>query len=372
MAGPTAPLVRVSWTGKGEVERCSTIPITRVPGEKAVPVISFGPGKDVDTSVPSLQPGDRLEIAAEVEVTTDLTPRQAVANAKDDGNPTGVPYGYAPAVTAQLLLARSPDIALPKRDHAIGIGRVQQINLSHDQHHAVFVFDGAADRSAFQVPKAGVPWGAESYVNLVLDASHPDAKLGNVLLIGQNEFDGTVEGDMGAICALRFRPRTQTEPTAVTTGRLVSSSLSMQTMAKRVIYSMPLENLAANEQLRVRASVDTTMRGAAFPARVKVRAFLAESPGQVDPSDGESYVGQVASSRGQVTKGNGFNCMPGLELTRYKKVGILRMLKSSDRKLYLNVVAGSGNPDKVTKPIDVGVLRSGYLSVTRYPPGCCG
>jgi hypothetical protein len=372
MAEPIASLVRVSWTGKGQAERCSTIPITRAAGQKVVPVISFGPGKDVDTSLPSLQPGDRLEIAAEVEVTTDLTPRQAIANAKGGGKPTGVPYGYAPAVSAQLLLTKSPDIALPKRDQAIAIGRAQRIKLSHDQHHAVLVFDGAADGSVFQVPKGGIPWGPQSYVNLAIDASHPSAASGNVLLVGQNEFDGTVEGDMGAICALRFRPGSQAEPKALTTSKLVSSSLSMQTMAKRVVYSMPLEMLKANEQLRVRAAVDTTMKGAAFPARVKVRVFLAESPGQEDPSEGETYVGQVASSRGQVTKGNGFNCMPGLELTRYKKVGVLRMLKSSDRKLYLNVVASSGNPDKVTKPIDVGVLRSGYLSVTRYPPGCCG
>jgi len=37
------PLVRVSWTGKGEVERVRTIPITTKPAQKRLSVIAFGP-----------------------------------------------------------------------------------------------------------------------------------------------------------------------------------------------------------------------------------------------------------------------------------------------------------------------------------------
>lgn len=362
-------LVRVSWTGNGEVERIDKIPITTEPAQKRFTVITFGPGRDVDTSLPDLKAGDRLEICAELEVTTDLTPRQARDN--PTVKPAGVTYDYAPEVVAQLLLARGPEVVTASRGQGVALGGAQRMKLSHEQHHGVFVFDGAGDGSIFKLPAAGLSWDTASYVNLVLSASHPAAKSGNVLLVGQNEPDGSVEGDMGAICAIRYRPAKQTPPAPIIETHNRVTSLPLQGEVKRVVYSLALKELQANEQLRVRVDLDTSARSIGYPARLKTRVFLADSPAQLDP-DGRAHANEVASSKGQITKGNGFNCLPGSASVRYSKVGVLRMVANAKRPLYLNVVAVAGDPEKRGRPDSVTVLPTGRVSVTRYSPAALG
>jgi hypothetical protein len=83
-------------TGKNS-ELKETIAITRHPGRdrRLVMRLAERHGRSF-TRLPKLRPGDRLRVTAEVEVTTDC----------ETANPAcvGSPYGYAPIVTATLLL----------------------------------------------------------------------------------------------------------------------------------------------------------------------------------------------------------------------------------------------------------------------------
>jgi len=310
-----------------------------------------------------------VEICAELEVTTDMTPRQVRDN--PTVKPVGEPYDYAPAVVAQLLLARSPDIVVAARGRAMALGKPRRMKLSHEAHHGVFVFDGAGEGHDYEVPKGGLSWNGSSYVNLVLGASHPEAGSGDVLLVGQNEPDGTVGCDMGSISAIRRRPAKQRAPAPVVETKREATDLPLQGDVKRVVYSLALKDLTADEQLRVRVGLDTSVRSNGYPARVKTRVFLADSAAQLEP-EGTAHAAEVASSKGQITKANGFNCLPGPGSVRYAKVGVLRMLKDAGGPLHLNLVAVAGDPEKRGRSDSVEVLPSGRISVTRYPPEALG
>ena len=64
--------------------------------------MSLGPDRRDIASLPDLAPGDRLEVTAEVEVTTDC--------ARAGAGCVGSPYGFAPMVRARLLLARDRNV----------------------------------------------------------------------------------------------------------------------------------------------------------------------------------------------------------------------------------------------------------------------
>ena len=71
------PKVRVGSTGN-RPELVETIPIARNPDRPGQVVLTFGPESKTDSPFPDLEPGDRLLVFAELEVTTD---------AEEDGNP---------------------------------------------------------------------------------------------------------------------------------------------------------------------------------------------------------------------------------------------------------------------------------------------
>lgn len=165
-----SPKVRTSSTLDDGIELVDRLPIGTLRNQKPVVAMSIGASDDPDCSVPDLRGGDRLEVFAELEVTVDLTPTELAENARSGGRATGEPYDFAPAVTAQLLLASSPEAATAG-PRALTIGNASRIKLDHDQHHAVFVFDGATDGAFVDAPSRGLPWPGRSYVNLVLSAS---------------------------------------------------------------------------------------------------------------------------------------------------------------------------------------------------------
>lgn len=356
-------MVRVGWTGNGEAELVETVPIADRAGRARRVVMSFGPGRNADESLPSLKPGDRLEVGAELEVTSD---------ASDVGR-VGDRYEYAPAVAVRLILARHSRATEPKRGEAVAVGAAKRIKLNHELHHGVFVFDGDTDAASIEIPRTGLGWDGPVHVNAVVDASHPEAKRNQLLLIGQNEPDGSVLGDMSAICAVRRRPGSAraSAPRRSTETRLRSDRLPLQGDVKKVVYSMPLAGLEADEQLRIRADVDASAKHLGYRARIKTRVFLADSPDQVEPMPG-TVSNRVASSKGQITKANGFNCLPVERKRSATKVGVVRIAERPGRMLHVNVVSVSGDPDKRGRPDHLEILPTGRLVVTRFSPDSLG
>ena len=210
--GRAAPVkIRTSSTLDDGVELVDRIPIGTSRDQMPVVAMSIGASADPDCSVPDLRGGDRLEVFAELEVTVDLKPAELEANSKLGGKAAGEPYDFAPATTAQLLLAPTPD-ATSVGKRALAVGKASRIKVDHKQHHAVFVFDGTTDGAFVDIPAKGLPWSSRSYVNLVLSASHRNAKPGQVVLVGQNNFNGVPKTKMATIALLRRRPASQTDP----------------------------------------------------------------------------------------------------------------------------------------------------------------
>ena len=121
------------WPPRRRTRSCarrSRSPPTRAPARV---VMSMGPRQ-----LPSLADGDRLELSAELQLTTDCVVREPRC--------AGMPYRYSPVAQAQLVLAANRRTAA--RARALPLGRPQREVCGqrppHREHHCVIVFDGVS------------------------------------------------------------------------------------------------------------------------------------------------------------------------------------------------------------------------------------
>ncbi len=342
-AGPQPTAIAVGTT-QNKPELVETLPIATAPGSTRV-VLSLGPQTKSEAPLPELAGGDRLLAFAELELTTD---------AEDPNHPglIGNAYSYAPNVTATLVLAASPD----------AVDGIELSNspwtqvVTHQRHHAVVTFGDAEKR----LPR---DWEGPAYVNLVVDASHPEAKPGDVLLVGQNEKTPTVVQDMAGIRVVRFRPGDAPEPARESQTSCLCAGIPI---AKRetVVLSHEIADLQPGEQLLVRARLVTDAAGLAAPARISTRLFFADGPDQTEP--GGAAAGSV-TWKGHLSKFTGFNCVPGEGPQTSSKYGVAAVRQAPGRSLHVNLVAVSaapfgGNAPTDELPIDTGASA---LEITR-------
>ncbi len=362
---PIKAQIRVASTGTRVAEIVDRVPITAQPRASNAVVMRLESGGDPDESLPDLRAGDLLQVSAELEVTTDLTPQEL---AKNQGKGcVSTPYAFAPDVRARLLLANDPD-ATTATGGAVRIGEPLEPRVTHDQHHWVLVFD----RARLAVP-AG--WTGPSSVNLVLDASHGSAGAGHCLLVGQNEPDGTVERDMATLGVCRIRPANHTMPAWDREADRKARRLRIRKGENepRVVYSMPLSGLKKNEQIRVHARVVVSTAKLGFKARLTTRVFLADSATQTEPDAG--LAASIASAKGRISKPNGTNCLPNGKSPPAEKVGVVRMLGGAPagKSLHVNVVATGGDPTKQAQPgTELEITNQGFLEVQRIPASAFG
>ncbi len=345
-AGPPATAIEVGTT-QDKPELVETVPIATAPGTRCV-VLSLGPQTASEMPLPELAAGDRLLAFAELELTTD-------ASDADHPGLIGNAYSYAPNVSATLVLA-------PGSDAVDGIELSKspwRRAVTHQLHHAVVTFGDAEAR----IPKGGVPWQGPPHVNLVVDVSHPEAKPGDVILVGQNEKTPVVDQDMAGIRVVRFRPGEAREPAPEIQGSCLCAGVPIAKRAT-VVLSHELADLQAGEQLLVRGKLVTDAGGLPAPARITTRMFLAESPGQADPARVTDL-----TWKGQLSKPTGFNCIPGEGPQTSNKYGVATVRQAPGRSLYVNLVAVSaapfgGNAPTDELPIDTGASS---LRITRFP-----
>ena len=354
-------MIRVAWTGNGVAERAEQVPIERVRGGGHV-VLSLARGRDRDSSLPDIRPSDRLEISVELEVTTDLTNAELQLNRGRGCH--SEPYDYTPTVTAAVILATDETSTLPAPETAIAARKA--VPVSHDAHHFVFVFN----RVPIVVPRT---WTGRGAVNVVLTANHASAKPRHCLLVGANEPDGTVQNDMGGISVGRIRGQLPA-PLVIRESRSRTQALNIHgEQPPRVLYSMALSDLRANEQLTVFGRVLASAAGLRTRARLSTRVFLADSPTQVDPQDG--YAAQIAANKGRVAKRNGFNYLPGGSAPPTEKVGVVHVVETmkAGRTVYLNLVGDGGDPSKKSRPTDrLQIKPGGGLVARRFPAAAYG
>ena len=336
-------------------ELIETIPITPQAGSSRHVALSLGPDSDTDSPLPEIAEGDRLEVLAELELTTD---------APEPNHPglIGNAYPYAPKVEATLLLAADATVteAGPK---AIALAKPWRQAISHERHHGVVTFGNGA----VEVPAGGLPWGAGARINLVVTASHPEARAGDVLLVGQNEKTPVVVQDMAGIRAVRFRPKNAAKPAPQRQTSPLCSGIPVS-KTRTVVLSQELTGLMEGERLLFKARLVTDASGFAKPARISTRLFIGDSPSQDEP--GGAAAGAM-SWKGNLSKYTGFNCLPAEGPVASEKFGVAKVKSAPSGPLYVNLVAVSAAPFggiEASQSLPIDPAQS-YLEVTRLGGG---
>jgi hypothetical protein len=347
--------VRVGSTGN-DPERADRVRIVRAaePGKPRTVALALGAATDSDLPMPDLEPGDRLRVFAELELTTD---------APDPNHPglIGHAYSYAPELEARLLLADDSERTEPEEGKAIGLGDQWRGRCSHERHHQLIRF---ADVS-FDVPARGLPWSGPSWIVLTVAASHPEADPKDVVLVGENEKEPVVDQDVSGIRVVRYRPGPGEDKERHRQEELRRHSVPVA-KEQVVVLSQKLEGLAIGDQLLVRGRLVTNAKSLGYPARISTGMFVASEPNDLEP---KGHAQEVSTWKGHLSKENGCNCLPDEGATASEKFGVFRIEKDpGEHPVFVNLTATSSAPfNDPTVNNDHLPIEGGFLEVVRFP-----
>ena len=323
--------------------------------------------------LPRLRRGDRLRVSAEVQVTTTCVvpgPRCI-----------GRPYRFTPTVDAKLLLA-------PGRRRTGGrgtaqIGRRQSVSCHQPRpnrnHHCVLVPKGTRRIAR---PRRLPCSPRDCHLNLVVNAQDGDARPGNVLVIGADRPDGSIDQDFGRLSALVAPKRPRPRPVHRDTRHRRHRSIPVSTSGsarRRVVYAVRMPRLKKGDVLRVKARQRTAIAQLPYNAYVGSEVILAGRPGATRPSRAAKRAAPAAL-RGRITESNGFNCTQGPSAYRTpcltRKAGLLEIVRDAvDRRgrpkpLFVNLVSHVSPKLVQAQAGDRARVRSsGQLEVTRFRGG---
>jgi hypothetical protein len=211
----------------------------------------------------------------------------------------------------------------------------------------------------------------------VVEADHPRARKGQVVLIGADRPDGSVRQDKGRLNAIVRHGEVDSKRfgTAERRSRAVPIAPSGKT-GRRVIYSQRINKLRKGDVLEANARHVVTIGSLPYPTFVGTDVILARGPHSVSSA---GLPRQVASGNGDLTEQNGFNCTHGASAyqdpCRTRKAGGARIVRNARRDgkpvpLWINVVC-AGAPKGVTakRGDRMRVLSRGELVVRRYRAG---
>jgi hypothetical protein len=346
-----------------------TIPIGRSPGEQPVVVASL-PLKRVGP----LRSGARLEAGGEMQVTVCL--RRSIARERSGSGCAGRIYGYDPRIRAQLVLAPGKRVADPDRTVPVGDSRTLTCTQSQPDrnHHCAIALSWR--EVEFGLGGTRIPACAprSCRLNLVASASDPAAGPRERVAVGGFESDGSVDNKgESRISAIRYPP--DWDGVAETTSR--EPLLSGLPLARdnhdidlESVYSVEVPSPRAGEQIRVAGRYLGALGGLPYNARTRTQLILADRPDAVQPG---RRARRVAASSAFLAMESNFNCTQGPSGHRTPcaagKVGVARIGESSDRSLFVNLLAGHGAIGFEARNHRAGdrvrVRRGGFLAVAR-------
>jgi hypothetical protein len=351
-------------------ERVKKVPIVKRSGAKTRVAMSLPPGK-----VGPVGAGDAVWAGAEIEVSVTCLERSSQC--------VGSSYRYSPLVKARLVLAGSPK-STSKRN-TTPIGRPSQMQCSqelpHRNHHCVLTVKGVR-----QIKSGGNLPCTRCHVNLLIDARHPNAGGGDVIVVGVDEEHGIAQ-NKGMLNAVVFDPGPPADVPPVVSKRSAKRRVSVGGLSgngpKTVIYSRRVNELREGEVLIVTAKAIEKIGHLPYNVLIQSQLVLSEKPGSVSRA---GTPGKIASVDGVVTAQNGFNCTQGRSGHSnpcvIRKVGVVKIFKDArlhpDRgegpfvPLYLNLVVQhreifAGRPSRHRPGDALKVKRKGgFLEVLRY------
>jgi hypothetical protein len=212
-----------------------------------------------------------------------------------------------------------------------------------------------------------------------VDAHDDDARPGNVLVMGADRPDGSIDQDFGRLNAIvapkRPRPRPIRRHTRHRRHRSIPVSAN-GSARKRVVYAVRMPRLERGDVLRVNAHQTTAIAHLPYNAYVGSEVILAGRPGATRPSRAAKRAA-AGALRGRITEANGFNCTQGPSAYRTpclaRKAGLIEIVHDAvDRRgrpkpLYVNLVSHLAPKLARARPGErARVKRSGLLEVTRF------
>jgi hypothetical protein len=365
LPSPDPPPAVLGTTGD-DSELRTKIPIAKQPGARERVAMQLGPG-----TIAPIQLGDRLRASGEVQVSTtcvDPGPRCVGRN-----------YEVNPTVTAKIVLSPSPEANagfLPLSPSRSVLCKQRRPNRNHHCTIAIPNTETAI------TDLAALPCAPEAcYVNMIVGASSGKAKKGNVVVLGADRPDATVEGDKGRLNVVQAHADVPA-PTVSSSSTLVNTELPLtegDDEKRRVVYSVPIEAARAGEVLAFDASYLTGISALRFNTFVSSRVVLGTEP---TSTKGTGLARSAMPLKGQATESNGFNCTLGASgfanPCTNVKAGAAAITRDAVEKktglpvtLYLNVVAAAKPllAEKVdpSSQVSLGSLPAG-LTVYRYAP----
>lgn len=356
--------VRVGVNDAKVPERAKTVPISSKPGQDPVSVLSLE-----SEDLGSLEAGQTVRGLAEVEVSVTCTEPMPKC--------VGKIYSFSPQVEASLIVARSSSATEGQQ-----IGKTEKLVCSQDypnrNHHCVFVLDetGPVEQAC-----------EDCTLNLVLSASHANAKKGNELVIGVDSDDGIKQGKASISVVVFDDDPAQTEVVKLESTKALVKSAPIVKQDEELIVtplaSMRIDDLRQGEVLVFSAEARTDISGLGYSVLHQAQLVLSEKPN----TEKAGFIPALTVSKnGLITSRNGANCTPGSSyfdnpclLYRAGAVGMEKpaVQKPNSEKspgssvpLYFTLVSGfAAEFGKPAKPSDEIKIKSVELTVERYPNG---
>lgn len=305
--------------------------------------------------MPSLEPGDRLSVNAELQVTTDCLEQSPRC--------VGHVYHYAPRVSGTIALLDA------ETGESSPIARSQRLRCLQRrpdrQHHCVLTFP--SEMRTLVDPAPCVP----GHCSLVLEvsATNQHAHQGDRLVIGSNRPNGSISTGHARLGLIRIPRQAQvaSEQTDTTDLRHRDLPLALQ---QRSVLSLRLPHLRAGEHLAVDGSFLSDVRRVRMNALVSSKLILAESPGD---TRSRGLARRVAGT-GEISPSNGSNCTLGQSPCATSKAGVVAVRQDAreqgERKsLYLNLVVRAKPKFNATGRLSSATrlrISDGELSAVSY------
>lgn len=360
-AGPDPALI-ASLSPRGPNETRTTITVTESRGADPLVVLSqrlrAGGG---------LERGDIVRATAEVQLTTTCV--EAVQRC------IGHRYNYTPRMDTQVVLASSSTATGGSGADPISGVESKRCNQHRPDrnHHCVFAFDDAVKRVR---NVGGLPCPPDNcFVNVVASASNDGAKNGDVVIIGADRPDGSIDQDKARVDAFVERgdvPAPSVKAGGAAMRRTVPIAPSGKA-GRRVVRSMRIDGLRKGDVLRIGARQRMGLGHLPYNAFIGTRMIVASGPRDVST---HGFVAHAVSVGGEVTELNGFNCTRGpsayedpCTAEKAATVAIRRKLpvRNGDPKpVFINVLVSGAPKFHVASPGDRMVVMGGHIRAERY------
>lgn len=338
--GDPGSSLRSVVTGR-RAELRETVPIAPRAGAKTRSVLSV--------KLPTLRRGDRVRLNGEVAVTTTCVEQISRC--------IGRTYDFSPHLRARIVLAKGPK-AVGARTKRVS----KPVRLTCEQtrpnrnHHCPLTIESGSFKVR-ELRKLPCP-AKRCRLNMALDASNRQATSNEVVVVGADQPNGTVEGGKARLSAVVSHGRVEAEKRR-TSKRLHNKLPVAFDGGKTVIYSQRLDNLRAGDVLLIGSRQRTAIQG--LPYFISNQIVVSTRRRAFRPT---ALSRRTVSRSGLASETNGFNCTIGPSAFQSPCVAIkagMATIQSVPRD-------GQGRP----KPLYVNLVSRGFPKIAQarpaYPP----